>query len=71
MKFAYEHYEGELEGLLAQDPFEYWEVFGAGHYRINGVLDIWPRRSKYMYQPTAEHGQYQELSSFLGLIFDS
>lgn len=67
-KYDYAQFEEELEVLLAQDVITGWEVFGAGHYRINGVLDIWPRRRKYFYHPTAEHGQYEDLVDFVDLV---
>lgn len=68
MKFDYRQFEESLEVLVAQDVIDGWEGFGPGHYRINGVLDIWPRRSKYFYHPTAEHGEYEELVAFIDLV---
>ena len=68
MKFDYAQFEERLEVLLAQDTISGWEGFGPGHYRINGELDIWPRRQKYFYQPTGEHGGYTDLLAFLDLV---
>ena len=67
--YDYQAFEEQLEILLATDAIQGWEGFGPGHYRINGELDIWPRRRKYFYHPTAEHGQYKNLVEFCGLLF--
>lgn len=66
--YDYQRFEESLEVLLAQDLIESWEGFGPGHYRINGVLDVWLRRKKYFYHPTAEHGEYEELAAFVVLV---
>ena len=69
MKFDYAQFEEELEVLLAQDMISGVEAFGPGHYRLNGELDVWPRRKKYFYHPTGEHGEYRDLWGFVELIF--
>lgn len=66
--YDYQAFEEQLEIILARDAIRGWEGFGPGHYRINGELDIWPRRRKYMYLETGEHGQYQDLTNFLTLV---
>jgi hypothetical protein len=63
--FNYAKFEEELEILLAQDVIAGWEGFGPGHYRINGELDIWPRRKKCFYLPTKEMAEYTSLREFL------
>lgn len=67
--YDYQTFEEQLEVLLARDAIRGWEGFGPGHYRINGVFDIWPRRKKYFYHSTAEHGQYEDLEDFCRLLF--
>lgn len=66
MKINYQEFEEQLEVLLAEDKIEGWQGFGVGHYRINGYLDVWPRRKKYFSLEDGNHGTYQDLERFLG-----
>jgi hypothetical protein len=65
MKFDYEQFEEELEVLLAQDTISGWEGFGPGHYRINGILDVWPRHKRYYRIYGGAHGQYRDLAELI------
>lgn len=65
MKYDYSKFEEQLEVLLAQEKIEGWQGFGIGHYRINGYLDIWPRRKKWFSLEDHNHGEYVNLESFL------
>lgn len=54
--------------FLAQGVIAEWDAFGPGHYRINGELDVWPRRRKYLFHPTKENGTYRDSRDFVELV---
>lgn len=68
MKPDYEKIEELFEILLAQDVLTEWVMLTPGQYRLNGVLDIYPKSRKYFYVPTDERGYYQDLEDFIRLI---
>ncbi len=69
MKFNYTGFENYLEVLLAQDVIKEWRKLTEGAYRINEDLDIWPRRNKYHSFSGQAWGKYDNLESFIRLIF--
>ncbi len=68
-KFNYQKTEEQLEVLLAQDVISEWRELTAGQYRINGLLDIYPRHKRWFSVETKERGEYKSLEDFLKLIF--
>ncbi len=46
------------------------QCLGAGHYRINGVLDIYPRHKKFHSLPTGKRGPYYDLENFVKGYFN-
>lgn len=69
MKFNYQKTEDFLEELLAQDVISEWRELTAGQYRINNLLDIYPRHKRWFSVETKERGEYKDLGDFLRLIF--
>jgi len=41
------------------------------HWKINGVLDVWPTTRTWYYKKTGERGRYDELVRFVRGLFES
>src|SRR3954466_2989434 len=61
MNFDHQQLEEHLEVMLVQDVLLGWQVFGPGHYRLNGQLDVWPFNRKYHNVMDGERGEDRNL----------
>lgn len=57
LKFTSIFMHEEITGL-ARRGFQ-TEQFNDYHYRINGILDVWPTKQKYHHLPTNERGVFK------------
>ena len=69
MKYDYSLFEEILREMEADGFIKNWVKLTQGQYRINNKLDVYPKSRKYFYVPTEERGEYEDLASFIGLIF--
>lgn len=64
-----EHSEKFIAGLLSlwvsQGQVSYWDRPSPGHYRVNGVLDLWPASQEWRSLLTGKRGRYSDVVTFV------
>lgn len=70
MKINYSLVEDELKALTKESYIHSWKELGAGHYRINDKLDIWPKHHNWHSLSTNKRGKYWDISEFLKGFFN-
>jgi hypothetical protein len=70
MKIDYAKIEKSFLELKAGEFIRDAQRLGAGHYRINDALDIYPRHKKWHSLPTGKRGVYYDLEDFVKGFFN-
>ena len=70
MKVNYAYIETTLLRLKEAALIKSVAKLGAGHYRINNALDIYPRSKKWHSLPTGKRGKYYDLEDFITGFFN-